>query len=100
MRQILLFSVVLLSAVGCQPAERILSDDERAEVADSLTHLAYRLAETWNADEEEAYLDCYVRDSTFTFAANGSVTRGWMGFADMVHHLGTGRSPCLFDPVY
>ena len=102
MRQIPLLLVVLLWAVGCQPAERTLSEAERAEVADSLTHLAYRLADTWNAGEEEAYLDCYVNDSTFTFAANGSITRGWMAFADMVrvNRVALTQSTVTLDEVH
>jgi len=102
MRQIPMPAVVLLYLVGCQTAAPTPTQEERAEVADSLTQLAYRLAETWNEGEEEAYLDCYLVDSTFTFAANGSITRGWTAFADTVrmHRETLAQSTVTYDQIY
>ena len=84
MHRIWIFAAMLAWSVGCQPGDRTLSEERRAEVVDTLTQLSYRLAETWNASKEEAYLDCYLADSSFTFAANGTVIRGWSAFADTV----------------
>jgi uncharacterized protein (TIGR02246 family) len=98
-----ILGAVLLGALGgCQPTTPSLSQEQHAEVTDSLTQLVHRLAETWNAGEEEAYLDCYLPDSTFTFAANGSVTRGWTAFADTVraNRAGLAESTVTYDRIY
>lgn len=84
MRHVLTLAAALGCLAGCQPRTTMLTTEEVAEVADSLTQLAHRVADTWNAGQEAAYLDCYLADSTFTFAANGSITRGWAAFADTV----------------
>lgn len=102
MRYAATVTAVVLFSLGCQTDPRTLSRDQRAEVADSLTQLAQRLAETWNAGDEEAYLDCYLADSTFTFAADGTIIRGWAAFADTVrmrrHELA--ESTVTYDEVY
>lgn len=102
-RSVSVFGTVLLGTlVGCQPTMHPLSQEQHAEVTDSLTQLAHRIADTWNAGEEEAYLDCYLPDSTFTFAAYGTVTRGWTAFADTVraHRAGLTESTVTYDRIY
>lgn len=95
-------AAVVLVSFGCQTEPATLSRDQRVEVSDSLTQLAMRLAETWNAGDEEAYLDCYLADSTFTFAANGTITRGWAAFADTVriHRNELSQSTVTYDRIY
>jgi ketosteroid isomerase-like protein len=102
MRHVSLLAVLLLSGTACRSTPPSLSHEQRTEVADSLRDLAHRLADTWNAGEEEAYLDCYLADSTFTFAANGAITRGWLVFADTVRaHRGMlATSTVTYDEMF
>lgn len=102
MRHTLFFGAVVLFGLACQLRTSTLSREQRAEVADSLRQLANRLAETWNAGDHEAYLDCYLADSTFTFAASGNITRGWAAFADTVrmHREELSHSTVTYDRMY
>jgi uncharacterized protein (TIGR02246 family) len=101
-RHVSMFGVILLCLFACQPTAGTLSPEQHAEVTESLTQLFHRLAETWNAGEEEAYLNCHLSDSTFTFAANGSVTRGWAAFADTVraNREALAESTVTYDRIY
>ena len=102
MRRTFTLAAALLCCTGCQPQAHTLSTEQLAEVRDSLAQLVHRLAETWNAGQEEAYLDCYLADSTFTFAANGAIIRGWAAFADTVRaHRGMLRqSTVTYDQIF
>jgi len=97
-----ILGAVLLFIMGCQSSSPAMTQEHRQEVLDSLTHLAYRLADTWNAGEEDAYLDCYLSDSTFTFAANGSIIRGWDEFVDNVRasRAALSESTVTYDQIY
>jgi len=102
MRQVLIPAVLLTCSLACQPATPTLTPERRAEVADSLAQLIHRLADTWNANQEDAYLDCYLADSTFTFAVNGSLIRGWNAFGDTVraHRAALVQSTVEYDRIY
>jgi len=102
MKQTMALAAVVLLSLGCQARTPTLTPDERAEVAQSLSQLVMQLAETWNAGDEEAYLDCYLADSTFTFAVNGTITRGWAAFADTVrmHRNELAQSTVTYDRIY
>lgn len=101
-RHVSLLGTVLILLFGCQPSTPSLTHGQKEEVADSLSRLAHRLAETWNSGDEEAYLDCYLSDSTFTFAANGSIVRGWAAFADTVRvqREALAESTVTYDQIY
>jgi uncharacterized protein (TIGR02246 family) len=101
-RNVSLLGTVLIFFGGCQPSAPALTQDQEDEVADSIAQLAHRLADTWDAGEEEAYLDCYLNDSTFTFAGNGSIVRGWAAFADTVrvHRGALSQSTVTYDQIF
>jgi len=102
MRHLLTLVAAAGCLAGCQAPAAMPTTQELAEVADSLTQLAHRVADTWNTGQEAAYLDCYLADSTFTFAANGSITRGWAAFADTVRaHRGMlAQSTVTYDEIF
>lgn len=102
MKHAIALAAIGFFGLGCQARTTTLTPDARAEVADSLTQLVMRLAETWNAGDEEGYLNCYLADSTFTFAAYGTITRGWAAFADTVrmHRNELAQSTVTYEQMY
>lgn len=100
--QILLLLFTGAYAAGCQPAPRSLTETHRQALADTLMHVANELFRTWNAGEEDAYLNGHLVDSTFTFAFNGVLIRGWPAFADTVraHRRALRESHVSLDQAY